>query len=81
LQQWSFTREDARRIAQPALAVIGAKSRALDPIWEERQALLLAWLPNVEAFVLAVASHLLQVENPRGMAQGLTAFFARHPLG
>jgi pimeloyl-ACP methyl ester carboxylesterase len=58
-----------------------AKSRELDPIWEERQALLLAWLPNVEAFVLAGASHLLQVENPRGMAQGLSAFFARHPLG
>ena len=80
LQQWSFTREDARRIAQPVLAVIGAKSQELDPIWGERQELLLSWLPNVEPFVLADATHLLQVQNPRGMADGLAAFFARHPL-
>ena len=46
----------------------------------ERQELLLSWLPNVEPFVLADATHLLQVQNPRGMAEGLAAFFARHPL-
>lgn len=80
LQQWSFTREDARRITQPVLAVTGAKSQELDRIWEERQALLLAWLPNVEPFVLPAATHLLQVQNPRGMAEGLATFFARHPL-
>jgi pimeloyl-ACP methyl ester carboxylesterase len=80
LQQWSFTREDARRIAQPVLAVIGAKSQELDPIWGERQELLLSWLPNVEPFILPAATHLLQVQNPCGMAGGLVAFFARHPL-
>jgi pimeloyl-ACP methyl ester carboxylesterase len=80
LQQWSFTREEARRITQPVLAVIGAKSKELDPIWGERQKLLLSWLPNVEPFVLPNATHLLQVQNPRGMAERLVAFFARHPL-
>jgi pimeloyl-ACP methyl ester carboxylesterase len=80
LQQWSFTPEDARRITQPVLAVTGAKSQELDRIWAERQELLLAWLPNVEPFVLPDATHLLQVQNPRGMAEGLAAFFARHPL-
>jgi 3-oxoadipate enol-lactonase len=80
LQQWSFTREDARRITQPVLAVIGAKSQELAPIWGERQELLLTWLPNVEPFVLPEAGHLLQIQNPRGMAEGLAAFFARHPL-
>lgn len=80
LQQWSFTREDASRITQPVLAVTGAESKELDPIWGERQELLLAWLPNVEPFVLPDATHLLQVQNPRGMAEGLAAFFARHPL-
>lgn len=80
LQQWSFTREDARRIAQPVLAVIGAKSQEMDRIWGERQELLLAWLPNVVPFVLPDATHLLQVQNPRGMAEGLAAFFARHPI-
>jgi pimeloyl-ACP methyl ester carboxylesterase len=80
LQQWSFTQEDARRITQPVLAVIGAKSQELDPIWGERQELLLTWLPNVEPFILPDAGHLLQIQNPRGMAEGLAGFFTRHPL-
>jgi pimeloyl-ACP methyl ester carboxylesterase len=80
LQQWVFTQEDAKRISQPALTVVGTRSLDLDPIWGERHQLLLDWLPNVESFVLADATHLLQIENPRGMAEGLAAFFARHPL-
>ena len=80
LRQWSFTQEDARSITQPVLAVIGAKSKEIAPIWGERQQLLLDWLPNVEPFVLPDATHLLQIENPRGMAEGLAAFFARHSL-
>src|SRR5262245_9314875 len=80
LLQWSYTREDATRITRPVLAVIGEKSKEVGPIWGERQELLLAWLPNVEPFVLSDAGHLLQVENPRGMAAGLAAFFGRHPI-
>jgi pimeloyl-ACP methyl ester carboxylesterase len=80
LQQWAFTQEEAKRIIQPALAVVGTRSLKLDPIWGERHQLLLDWLPNVEPFVLPDATHLLQIENPRGMAEGLAAFFARHPL-
>jgi pimeloyl-ACP methyl ester carboxylesterase len=80
LRQWSFTREDASRVTQPALAVIGAKSTEVSPVFGKRQELLLAWLPNVEAFVLPNATHMLHAQNPGGMAQGLAAFFARHPL-
>jgi pimeloyl-ACP methyl ester carboxylesterase len=79
IQQWPFSREDARRITQPVLAVVGEKSRQLSPIWGERQELLLTWLPNAEPFVSG-ATHLLHAGNPRGMAEGLAAFFARHPL-
>jgi pimeloyl-ACP methyl ester carboxylesterase len=79
VQQWSFGREEAGRITQPVLVVIGERSRQLSPIWNERQALLLSWLRNAEPFVLPKAAHLLQVENPRDMAEGLAAFFARHP--
>lgn len=77
VQQWSFTQEDASRITQPVLAVLGAESV---PIFRERRELLLAWLPNVEPFELAEATHLLYVENPRGMAAALDDFFARHPI-
>jgi pimeloyl-ACP methyl ester carboxylesterase len=75
VQQWSFTQEDAQHITQPVLAAVGAKS---NPIFHERRELLLAWLPNVEPFVLPDAAHLLHVQNPRGVAEGLAAFFARH---
>jgi pimeloyl-ACP methyl ester carboxylesterase len=81
LRQWSFRQDDAKRIIQPVLAVVSAGSLELDPIWGERHQLLLDWLPNVESFVLADATHLLQIENPHGMADGLAAFFARHPFG
>jgi pimeloyl-ACP methyl ester carboxylesterase len=77
LRQWSFGPEEARRITRPVLAVLGAKS---DPVFRQRQELLLAWLPKVEAFVLSDATHLLHVQNPRGLAEGLAAFFARHAL-
>jgi pimeloyl-ACP methyl ester carboxylesterase len=78
LQEWSFRRDEASRVTQPVLAVVGALSLQMDPIWGERQQLLLDWLPNVEPFVLPGATHLLEVENPRGIAESLAAFFARH---
>jgi pimeloyl-ACP methyl ester carboxylesterase len=42
--------------------------------------LLLSWLPNVEGFILPGTTHLLHVQNPRGMAEALASFFARHPM-
>jgi hypothetical protein len=62
------------------LAVIGEKSREQSPIWNARQEMLLTWLPNAEGFVLPGATHLLYVENPRGMAERLAAFWVRHLL-
>jgi pimeloyl-ACP methyl ester carboxylesterase len=76
-QRWSFTEEDATRITQPVLVVVGENSAATFP---ERRELLLSWLPNAESFELPDASHLLHVENPRGMAEALASFFARHPI-
>jgi 3-oxoadipate enol-lactonase len=80
LQQWTFTREDAARIAQPVLAVVGEKSPEVAAIWSERQQMSLTWLPNAEGFVLPGATHLLHLQDPAGVAERLAAFFARHPL-
>ena len=77
LRQWSFGPEEARAIKQPVLAVLGENS---DSRFQQRQKLLLDWLPNVQPFVLADAGHLLHLENPGGLAEGLAAFFARHPI-
>lgn len=78
--QWSFAREDASRIAHPALAVLGEKSPEVTPLWSERHQTLLAWLPRCEGFVLPGTTHLLHVQDPRGMAEAIAAFFARHPI-
>jgi pimeloyl-ACP methyl ester carboxylesterase len=75
-----FGPQEGERIAQPALVVLGERSAALHPRFAETQRLLLEWLPNAEAFVLPQAAHFLQVENPRGMADALAGFVARHPF-
>jgi pimeloyl-ACP methyl ester carboxylesterase len=77
LQSWSFTQEDASRVTQPVLAVLGENTA---PTFPERLELLLSWLPNVESFELPGATHLLHLQNPQGMAEGLASFYARHPL-
>jgi pimeloyl-ACP methyl ester carboxylesterase len=77
LRQWQFGAEQARQITQPVLAVLGEKSERR---FQERHQLLRAWLPHVEPLVLPDAGHLLHLENPGGMASGLAAFLARHPI-
>jgi pimeloyl-ACP methyl ester carboxylesterase len=78
VQQWTLSREDAARITQPVLSVMGAKSKDVSPIWTERHELILAWLPKAEGFVLPDATHLLHVQHPRVVAEALAAFLARH---
>lgn len=78
LRDWPFTEQTAARVRQPALAVLGARSDGVSPVFRRRHELLLAWLPHVEAFVLPDANHLLHVQNPRGMAERLASFFAQH---
>jgi pimeloyl-ACP methyl ester carboxylesterase len=77
VQQWSFTQEDASRITQPTLAILGEHTA---PTFPERLQLLVSWLPNVQAFELPRATHLLHLQNPRGTAEALASFYTKHPL-
>ncbi len=80
VRQWRLAREDAERITQPVLVVLGGESDAISPIFRERFDLLLSLLPRAQAFELPGATHLLHVQKPRAMASELTRFFERHPL-
>jgi uncharacterized protein (TIGR02118 family) len=80
LQVWRFASEEARLITQPLLAVRGADSGAVTPVFGEGVAMLRGWLPRTESLVVPEATHGLPFMNPHGLAEGLTAFFARHPL-
>ncbi len=75
LQQWTLTPEDAAGITQPVLAVRGEHT---EPTFPERLELLCSWLPNVESFELAGATHLLHLQQPSTMAARLAEFYARH---
>lgn len=77
LRRWSFGPDEARRISQPVLAVLGEAS---DSRFHERHQLLLSWLPHAESFVLPGAGHLLHLQNRKGFANGLADFLARHAI-
>jgi pimeloyl-ACP methyl ester carboxylesterase len=76
--EWQFTEEDAKHIKQPVLSVMGANTDvALGlPTYTEIHERVLDWFPKAKPFVLPRAAHLLQVENPHDMAEGLAAFLA-----
>lgn len=74
VNDWRLRDEDARRISQPVLAVMGGYSPAVSPIWQQRQDWMMDSLPNAEAFVLPHATHLLHLQNSRAMAERLAAF-------
>jgi pimeloyl-ACP methyl ester carboxylesterase len=77
---WRFGEAEARRIGQPTLSVLGGESDALWSRFGETHRLLLGWLPHAEGSVLSGTTHLMQIQDPRGMAETLGAFWARHPL-
>jgi pimeloyl-ACP methyl ester carboxylesterase len=76
LLQWEFAPEQAAAINQPVLSVLGNRSAA---IFQEGRTVLHAWLPQTEDLDVDT-SHMLQIEDPAAIADGLAAFFHRHPL-
>jgi pimeloyl-ACP methyl ester carboxylesterase len=80
LQEWYFTRQDARRITQPVLGVFGSESASIWPGWNEVHERLREWLPQAEPAVLAGSNHALEAKDPRGVAEAMVPFLARHPL-
>jgi len=80
LLEWEFGEGEAKRIAQPVLAVLGSGSTALGARFGETHRLLLEWFPDVRGFVLPDAAHGMQMQNARGMAEALADFWAHHPI-
>jgi pimeloyl-ACP methyl ester carboxylesterase len=77
LATWRFTSEDAARIRQPALSVVGEQS---DPLFHEIWSLLARWMPEAEQLTIPRATHALQMMNPGAVAEGLAGFLGRHRL-
>ena len=78
VQQWSLAPSDAQRITQPVLNVLGADSAQR---FVEGSELVQSWFPHAERLSVPAAGHLLMVQNPTAVAQGLNNFVSRHPTG
>lgn len=75
--EWEMPPGGWAAIHQPVLSALGEHTL---PFFREGRAVLHRHLPHCEDFDLFSASHLLQIENPEGMAIGLISFLARHPF-
>jgi len=77
LGSWQFTREDAARITQPVLNVVGANTRRY---FREVHETLQTWLPHAENVELPDATHAMLQTNPKDAAECLASFFSRHRI-
>ncbi len=76
IRDWRFGSTQAALIHQPVLSVLGVRS---DQFMKEGRELLHSWFPQTEDCDVN-STHLLQMQDPGGVAQGLAGFFARHPI-
>ena len=77
LSAWTFGAAEAKAISRPVLSVLGTET---EPLWKEIAVLLRSWLPQTEDCAIEGAGHLLQMQNPKAVAQGLADFFDRHRM-
>jgi pimeloyl-ACP methyl ester carboxylesterase len=77
LGAWSFGAAEAARFTSPVLFVRGTET---DRLFAEGRDLLHAWLPQTEDFTVDGVGHLLHVQRPAAVAQGIADFLVRHPM-
>lgn len=76
-QDWQLSPQEAAAIRQPVLSILGTVMD--NPFMREVRALLHSWFPQTEDYDVPT-THLLQMRDPQGVAQGLAGFFSRHPM-
>jgi pimeloyl-ACP methyl ester carboxylesterase len=77
LQTWTVMPNDIARITCPVLSVIH-----VDPYFggfNQVHEGLMQWLTQCEALVIPNTTHLLQIAQPRAVAEGVAGFLQRHP--
>jgi pimeloyl-ACP methyl ester carboxylesterase len=77
LNAWQFGPQRAAAISQPVLSVLGTET---EPLFVEGHELLHSWFPQVEDCTVEGIGHLLHMQHPEPVAQGVAEFFARHPM-
>ena len=77
MNSWEFAEEELARITAP---VLNLKASDSTPGHQECHRRIQSWLPNAESAVLPDTAHFMPETNPRGTAEILAEFFARHPM-
>ncbi|MBW3633221.1 MAG: alpha/beta hydrolase [Chloroflexi bacterium] len=77
LSAWQFGPEQAAAISQPVLSVLGTET---EQWFVDGRELLHSWFPQVEDCTLEGVGHLLHMQCPEPVAQGVAEFFARHSM-
>ena len=77
LTQWAFGAEQAATIPQPVLSVRGAQTQ---PLWVEVADFLRKSLPHVQDHTIDGVGHLLHIQRPEPVAQGIAQFLRRNPM-
>jgi pimeloyl-ACP methyl ester carboxylesterase len=74
---WSFTPEDAKRIQQPVLSILGVQSpeRA-----QKVHQIFKQWVPQTQEVYLENAEHALPLMDPPGIAKTLAEWLSKHPM-
>lgn len=77
LTGWQFGRDEAARISQPVLSVLGT---ATNRLFVDGHDLLHSWFPQIVDCTIDGVAHLLHIQQPAPVAHGVAAFLARHPI-
>ena len=77
LQEWVFDSDQASRISQPVLSVIGSESR---PLFEAVKQHFQSLIPHTEQVVVPGVNHAMQMQDPKAVAAPIADFISRHPL-
>lgn len=77
MNAWPFDAEDAARINAPVLNLKGEHSTAEHHACHDA---IKVWIPHAENAVLRDTAHSMPQTNPKGTAEVLADFFARHPI-
>jgi 3-oxoadipate enol-lactonase len=77
LAEWEFGAEQAARIHQPVLSVLGTETQ---PLWLDVAEFLRSELPHVEECTIDGVGHLLHAERPEPVAEGMAHFLGRNPI-
>jgi len=77
LSDWVFEADACRQVTQPVLIVTGGES---GPLAEALKQHFLSLVPAAEPVTLPGVNHLMQMQDPKGVAAPVAEFVGRHPM-